>query len=187
VRSGPILIGYDGTEASDHALRGAAELLRGRRALVVVVWKSGLAFELIELPASSIGLPPAPIDIRTALEAEHSVYEGAERAARRATAMARELGLEAEPLVVAEDPEIAVDETLVRLARERDSQVVVVGAHAHGPILGSVSRGVVRHAPCPALVVRDTATDGRRGTRCARAKPRQPPPRPVPRTEATAA
>jgi nucleotide-binding universal stress UspA family protein len=119
------------------------------------VWKAGLAFELVELPASSIGLPPAPIDVRTALEAEHSVYEGARRAAERAAAVAQEHGLEAEPLVVAEDPEIPVDETLVRVARERDAQAVVLGAHAHGPILGSVSRGVVRFAPCPVLVVRD--------------------------------
>jgi nucleotide-binding universal stress UspA family protein len=155
VRSGPVLIGYDGTAASDHGLQAAAELLRERRALVVVVWKAGLAFELVELPASSVGLPPAPIDVRTALEAEHSVYEGARRAAERAAAVAREHGLETEPLVVAEDPEIPVDETLVRVARERDAQAVVLGAHAHGPILGSVSRGVVRSAPCPVLVVRD--------------------------------
>jgi hypothetical protein len=44
-----------------------AGLLGERPAIVVVVWKVGLAFELIELPASSIGLPPAPLDILTAL------------------------------------------------------------------------------------------------------------------------
>jgi nucleotide-binding universal stress UspA family protein len=156
MRSGPILIGYDGTAASERAVRETAELLPGRPALVVVVVKTGLAFELIELPASSIGLPPASIDIRTALEVEQSLLEGARRGAERAAALARDLGIDAEPLVVAEDPEVAVDETLVRLARERDAQVVVVGAHAHGPIIGSISRGVVRRAACPALVVRES-------------------------------
>jgi nucleotide-binding universal stress UspA family protein len=32
---------------------------------------------------------------------------------------------------------------------------VAVGAHRHGPILGSITRGVVRNASCPALVVRE--------------------------------
>jgi nucleotide-binding universal stress UspA family protein len=152
MRSGPILIGYDGTAAAERALRETAELLHGHRALVVVVAKTGLAFEL---PAKSIGLSPAPIDIRTALEVELSLLEDAQRGAERGAGLARDLGIDADPLVVAEDPDIAVDETLTRLARERDAQLVVVGAHAHGPIIGSIARGVVRRAPCPALVVRE--------------------------------
>jgi nucleotide-binding universal stress UspA family protein len=124
---------------------------------VVVVWKAGLTFELIERPTTAVGLPPSPLDVRTALAVEEAVYEQAQQAAEQASALARELGLEAEPLVVAEDAETPVDEVLVRLSQERDAQVVVVGAHAHGPILGSVSRGVVRRAPCPALVVREAA------------------------------
>lgn len=158
VGSGPILIGYDGTRASEHALREAAGLLGGRPALVVVVWKAGLSFELIELPASSIGLPPAPLDIRTALEADRAIYEGAQRAARQAAALARSLGLEAEALTVAEEPEIPVAETLLSLARERDAQAIVVGAHAHSGLLGSTSRAVVRLASCPVLVVREPAS-----------------------------
>jgi nucleotide-binding universal stress UspA family protein len=119
------------------------------------VWKAALGFELVELPAASVGLPPAPIDVRTALEVDRSLLESASRGAERAAELARELGLDAEPLVVAEDPDTPVDETLVRVARERDAQVVAIGAHKHGPILGSISRGVVRNAPCPALVVRE--------------------------------
>jgi nucleotide-binding universal stress UspA family protein len=122
---------------------------------VVVVWKAGLAFELLELPTSSVGLPPAPLDLRTALEADRSLYEGAQRAAEQAAGLARTLGLEAEPLVVAEEPEISVAESLVRLARERDAPAIVVGAHAHGGLLGSTSRAVVREARCPVLVVRE--------------------------------
>jgi len=155
VRSGPIVIGYDGTAAAERALRETAALLGGREAVVVVVWKAGLAFELVELPASSLGLPPAPIDVRTALEVDRSLLESASRGAERAAELARELGLDAEPLVVADDPETPVDETLVRVARERDAQVVAVGAHKHGPILGRISRGVLRNASCPALVVRE--------------------------------
>ena len=155
MRPGPVLIAYDGTAAAERALRETSELLPGRNALVVVVYKAGLVFELVELPAASAGLPPAPLDLRAALEIDRSLLEATRRGAEQAAATARELGLDAEPLVVTEDPEIPVDETLVSLARERDVQVVAVGAHNHGPILGSISRGVVRNAPCPALVVRE--------------------------------
>ena len=155
MRSGTILIGYDGTRTSEHALREAAGLLGPRPAVVVVVYKAGLAFELIELPASSIGLPPAPLDVRTALEVDRNTYERAQEAAERAAGLARMLGMEAEGLVVAEDPEISVAETLLRLAPERDAAALVVGSHRHGPILGSVSREVIRDASCPVLVVRE--------------------------------
>ena len=154
--SGTILIGYDGTAAAEHALREGAELLRSRPALVVVVWKAGLAFELLELPASSIGIPPAPLDLRTAIEVDRSLYEGAQRAAHRAAELARTLGLDADGIAVADDPETPVAETLVALAQEHDARTIVVGAHAHSDLLGSTTRGVVRHARCPVLVVRET-------------------------------
>jgi nucleotide-binding universal stress UspA family protein len=112
-----------------------------------------LAFELIELPASSGGLPPAPLDVRAALETERALYEGAQRAAQRATALARSLGLEADGLVVAEDPEVTVAETLLRIAGEREARAITVGAHPHGGLLGSTTRGLVRDARCPVLVV----------------------------------
>jgi nucleotide-binding universal stress UspA family protein len=157
VSAGTILIGYDGTRASEHALREAAALLGPRPALVAVVWKAGLAFELVELPASSIGLPPAPLDVRTALETDRALYESAQRTARQAAGLARDLGLEAEGIAVAEDPDVPVADTLLTLARERQARAIVVGAHAHGGILGSTSRDVVRRARCPVVVVREPA------------------------------
>ena len=98
-------------------------------------------------------LPPSPIDVRTAAEIDEHNYESAQHLARQGAELARELGLEADPLVVAEDPETPIAETIVSLAKERDAQAVVVGPHRHGPVLlGSVSRDVVRHAPCPVVV-----------------------------------
>ena len=155
VRTGPVLIGYDGTAASLNALSEAAALLSPRTAIIVTVWKAGLGFELIALPASSIGLPPAAVDVSTALDVDRRQFEAAQRAAAQAAKLARELGLEAEPLVVADDPDVPVAETLVRLAKERDAAALVVGAHPHGPILGSIARVVVREASCPVLMVRE--------------------------------
>jgi nucleotide-binding universal stress UspA family protein len=159
VRSGPIVIGYDGSAAAEHAVREAGELLRGRPALVVVVWKQGLGFELLELPTATIGLPPAQIDIRTAFEIDEAMQERAQRLAQNGAGLAREAGLEAEGLAVADDVDVPVSETIVKVARERDAQAIVVGAHGHGAaaevILGSTTRDIVRHGPCPVVVVRE--------------------------------
>jgi nucleotide-binding universal stress UspA family protein len=158
VRHGPLLIAYDGTPASTYALWEAAALLRGHKALVVTVYKPGLAFELMELPTATIGLPPAPLDVRTALEVEREIYEGARRMAEQGARLAQEAGLDVEGLAVAEEVEVTIAETIVDVARERDSRAIVVGAHGHGRlgevILGSTSRDVIRRAPCPVIVAR---------------------------------
>jgi nucleotide-binding universal stress UspA family protein len=156
--SGPVVIGYDGSQASLHAVREAGALLTGRPALVVVVWQQGIAFELQELPTVS-GLPPASIDVRTALEIEDALYERSQRLAEQGAHVAREAGFEAEPLVVADDVEVTIAQTLVNVARERDAQAIVVGAHGQGRmseiLLGSTSRDVIRRALCPVVVVRE--------------------------------
>jgi nucleotide-binding universal stress UspA family protein len=160
-RKGPVVIGYDGSPVADRALAEAAGLLAPRSALVVVVWEAGRGFEA----AWPVGLEvPVPVvDLRTALELEQEMYEAAERTARQGAALAISMGLQAESLVVADD--VSVADTLIQVASERDASAVVVGAHRHGGLsevlLGSTSRDVVRHARCPAIVVREgTDRDG---------------------------
>jgi nucleotide-binding universal stress UspA family protein len=156
VRTGPVVIGFDGTPASERALHEAASLFAGRRALVVVVWEAGRAFALAALPTTALGQPPGILDIRTAIEADRAMYEAAERLAGWGAAQARDAGLQAEGVAVADDMTVA--DTLIRLARERDAQTVVVGTHGHGRLsellLGSTTRSVIERAPCPVVVVR---------------------------------
>lgn len=153
-RTGPVVIGYDGSPVADRALAEAAGLLAPRAVLVVVVWEAGRGFEA----TWPVGLEaPVPVvDLRTGLELEQEIYEVAERTARQGAGLALSMGLQAESLVVADDVSIA--DTLVRVARERDAAALVVGAHRHRAVsevlLGSTSRDVVRHAPCPTIVVR---------------------------------
>lgn len=156
--NGPVVIAFDGSPSSEEAVRRSGELLPGRPAVVLVVWKQGIGFELLELPAATLGLPPAPIDIRTALEIDQAQQERAQQLAQRGAELARQAGFDADGVAVADDPDIPVSETIVAVARERHAQAVVVGAHGHGKIgevfLGSTSRDVIRHTPCPAIVVR---------------------------------
>jgi nucleotide-binding universal stress UspA family protein len=157
--SQPVLIAYDGSPAAEHAIRDSGRLLAGRRALVVVVWKAGLGFELLSLPTAGAGLPPATVDVRTALEFDRELQERALLLAREGAGVAREAGFDAEGLAVVEDQDFAVAEAIAREASKRDAAAVVVGAHGHGAlssvILGPISRDVIRHAPCPVLVVRE--------------------------------
>jgi nucleotide-binding universal stress UspA family protein len=157
--AGPVVIGYDGSSAADRAVRESGALLRGRQAVVIAVWKAGLGFEVLELPTATVGLPPAPVDVRTAMEIDEEQRERAQRLAQRGAELAREAGFEADGLAIADEVDVAVSETIVEEARKRDAQAVVVGAHGHGGIrsvlLGGISRDVIRHAPCPVVVVRE--------------------------------
>lgn len=158
-RTGPVIIGYDGSPTAERALADAAAVLRPGPALVVVVWEAGRAFEAAEWEAITLDLAAPTVDLRTAFELDQAVRAAAERTAQQGAAHARSLGLAAESLVVAD--EVSVAETLVRVAREQDAPALVIGARHHSALsevlLGSTEREVLRDAPCPVFVVRDEA------------------------------
>ena len=101
-------------------------------------------------------LPPSPLDIPTVREFYESLRGEARRAAEdSATALAPRFE-RTETRVVEGDPR----EVLVRVAREWDADLLVVGARGLGAVkrflLGSVSTTVLHHAPCSLLVARGT-------------------------------
>lgn len=158
MRSGPVVIAHDGSPDSEQAIRQTGPLLTGRPAIVVVVWKAGLGFELVAPGPTVTGLPPAELDIRTALDADRTLYEHARQLAQQGAALARAAGFAAEGLVVADDIDVPVSDTIVRVARERDAQAIVMGVHVHGrgdaAVVARITRDVIRQAPCPVVVVR---------------------------------
>lgn len=152
---GPLIIGFDGTPAAERAVRESARLLGPRPALVVTVWEAGRAFEMVTSPLLGLDMPAAALDVRTATDIDKAMYEAAQRIAQHGAALANEAGFQGEALVVAD--ELTVADTLLRVARERGSSAIVVGAHGHGALtellLGSTTRGVLKHADCPVIVV----------------------------------
>jgi nucleotide-binding universal stress UspA family protein len=146
-------VAFDGSSAAERAIREAASLFAPRRALVVVVFEAGRAFEAATLSAKALE-PAAMLDVSGGFEAEKAALETAERLAEQGAETAANAGLEAEGLAVA--GEVAVADTLARVAREHDAQAVVLGDHRHPEFrkltLGSTLAGLLRQAPCPVLV-----------------------------------
>jgi nucleotide-binding universal stress UspA family protein len=159
--SGLVVVGFDGTPAAERAVRAAAELFAGRKALVVTVWEAGRAFDLALIPARGYELPLSAIDVRAAEQLDQAMYREAQQLANWGARLAGDHGLDAEGLAVAD--ELNPADTLVRVAKEHEAQVMVVGGHQHGRlaelIFGSTTRGVLRHAHCPVLVAQDSAHD----------------------------
>jgi nucleotide-binding universal stress UspA family protein len=152
----PILIAYDGSELSKSALQHVAELFPGRPAVVATVWEPGLATLTVSPPASfgMRGLPPDPETVEAVDDAQR---DHATQVAREGAAMARSLGLEAEPHPVPDEADVA--DTLLDVARERGAAAVAVGSHGisglRPRVLGSVARKLVEHCDRPVIIVRD--------------------------------
>ena len=153
MHAGPVIVGFDGTQASVEAVREAGTLLGPRAALVVVVWEAGRNFEVATLPEQALDAP-ATLDIGGAFAGEEAAYEDAQRLAEHGAALAREAGLQADALAVADDQTVAG--TLIRLAHERDAPAVVVGGHHHhglGKLVHERTLDTLVHeAPCPVVV-----------------------------------
>ena len=146
---GTIVVGVDGSPASLAALRFAVEeaQLRDWSVVAVHAW-----LYLPPAPLAEPGLVPAPqVDVPGTLEA---LRDGADAEFQAALDAA-----------FAEDPPVEIERKLVEgdaaevLEQEsKKADLVVVGSRGHSGIravlLGSVSRHVVDHAPCPVVVVK---------------------------------
>jgi nucleotide-binding universal stress UspA family protein len=147
--AGRIVVGVDGSEHAQAALRWAGEeaKLRGATLVAAHAWTF--------TPSMAVGAPdlmamPAG-NIAEELDADRTA---AERALSDAVSAA--LGSDPDVTVEAVLIEDAPGEGLVALAQ--DAELVVVGTRGRGNIaqalLGSVSHHVVQHAPCPVVIVR---------------------------------
>ena len=81
-----------------------------------------------------------------------------EGVAQTLVARGRSMGVTVDFLVWEGDP----GESIIEAAQAEAADMIVVGSHGRGTVgrvlIGSVSDHVVRHAPCPVLVVRSGAT-----------------------------
>ena len=144
-----ILIATDGSAPARAAEALGLELARARgtTAGFVCVWAP---------LRGSFGMPlPEKLDPEF-LDAERTwAAETLEGASARAAAA----GLQAET-VIAKGPAV---QGICETAEQRRASMIVLGSHGGGAmmslIFGSTTLGVLQHAPCPVVVVRDNPTD----------------------------
>lgn len=139
---GSIIVGYDGSDGSEVALRWAtnAAKQRGRTLEVITTWS---------MPAADIGIG-ASSTLQDQLVEEFR--SDSQTVNDEGLAYAADQGVNAVGEVVVGRPAA----TLVRQSEGAD--MLVVGSHGAGGLtgflLGSVSRQVATHAKCPTVVVR---------------------------------
>jgi nucleotide-binding universal stress UspA family protein len=153
---GPTLIAFDGSAAARQAVAAAAALLKSRVTIVLTVWEAALAHAAVAAPPD-VAMTPA-VDPSAVLIADQALRGYAERVSNEGAELARSLGLDAEPLAMADGRDIA--RTIAEVARDRAASTIVVGSRGlsglRARLEGSTSKGVVKHAQCPVLVVHDT-------------------------------
>jgi nucleotide-binding universal stress UspA family protein len=132
-----IVVGYDGTEASERALGRAADLAVAFGSSVILTSVSAVMTSTAHGGGSDPTDPPE----------EHAALLDKGRAALA------ERGLQAETVLATGD----TAEAIVELAEQRSADLIVVGTREPGfweRLLGhSVSASVQRHARCDVLIV----------------------------------
>lgn len=144
----PIILATDGSPSATKATELAIELAHeaGAKLCVVAAWEGILTV----YPYAPYG--PVP-------EVDEAEQHRAASAAAAAKTRAQELGIEVETFVREGRPIDVVSDT----AKATGASLVVVGSHGWGALrrlaFGSVSMGLLHHAPCPVLVARFTPTE----------------------------
>lgn len=153
---GPLLVCYDGSEDAKHAIESAAELIGHRRAVVATVWQPLAGMDSVAWSGATAGTV-------NFVDLDRTAAEGGAVTADDGVRIAREAGMDAEPVAVkAAGP---VWKTILELADRHDAAAIVMGCRGftgiRSMLLGSVSSAVVHHADRPTLVVhRPNGHDG---------------------------
>ena len=152
-----ILIAFDGSATAGTAVRVAAALLPGARAVVATAPDNiAMRPETVSLTVPTI----SPEHVQNTLdELETDARGEAERIAREGADRARTHGLEAEATATAAGP--ATWSAVLELAHDRGVDAIVCGTRGRGgfarTLLGSTSTSLLHHSDLPLLVVPDGA------------------------------
>jgi nucleotide-binding universal stress UspA family protein len=159
-----VLICYDGSPSAKHAVINAANMLDQsvfprHDVTLLNVWN-----EPLPVPTDSSSYKDDPdgpsgdrlIEIAES-RAQETINEGRE--------LAMEHGLYAHALIACR--ESSVPATILRIAQEQDSSLIVLGTHPHGtpgPTLESISAAVVARSPRPVMIIPMSNPDSAAGT-----------------------
>lgn len=140
---GTIVVATDGSETGRRAVSEGIELARatGDSIVLVTAWQD---------PPTDVALPFEALVPPPAGEVERA---WAERTLEEARAEVERAGVPVET----DARRGSAAHEICEAARERGARLIVVGSHGwgllEGVLFGSVSRGVLAHAPCPVVIV----------------------------------
>jgi nucleotide-binding universal stress UspA family protein len=147
--AGPLLLCYDGSDDAVQAIERAGTLFGGWAAVVVTVWEPAAGL------ASMVWSGETPGADYVA-KLDRAAAENGARIAAEGARVARQAGLNAEPLAVEAAGSVA--KTLLRLADQNDAATIVLGSRGltglRSMLLGSVSQAVAHHSDRPTLIIR---------------------------------
>ena len=160
-----IVVGYDGSEESERALRRAAEIGEAFSSRLIVASVSGLAYAPAPVSALEPGAEPVPpafagpvapggtVPLPEPVPARPEPEELARRELERARMSLASRKVETEYVVELGDPA----ERLLEVADQRDADLIVVGSREHGfleRLLGRpVDEAVARRSERDVLLV----------------------------------
>lgn len=156
----PILIAFDGSPPARAAIEAASKLMAPRPVFVVTVWEAGLAYATAA-SAPDIEMTPS-VDPSTVLDVDNALHRQAEIVSNEGAELARSLGLDAEPLALADTGGVA--NTILDLAAEHHAAAIVIGSRGlsglRARLEGSTSKTVSKRASCPVVLVHGGEDDG---------------------------
>jgi len=136
-----ILLAVDGSEHGYHAARMAADLARAMKS------------EILRIVVSYNKIPPylGEPNLQQAINARLTEAQGI---LQKAVEAVGDVPAEIHTELIEGD----AAESIIEVAKTRESSVIVMGSRGLGGlaglVLGSTSQKVVSHAPCPVLIVR---------------------------------
>lgn len=136
-----ILLAVDGSEHSYHAARMAADLARAMKS------------EVLRIVVAYNRIPPylGEPNLQHAIDAR---LTEAQEIMQKAVEVVGDVPAEIHTELIEGD----AAESIIEVAKVRESSVIVMGSRGLGRlaglVLGSTSQKVVSHAPCPVLIVR---------------------------------
>lgn len=136
-----ILLAVDGSEHGYHAARMAADLARAMKS------------EILRIVVSFNKIPPylGEPNLQHAINARLTDAQGI---LQKAVEAVGDVPAEIHTELIEGD----AAESIIEVAKTRESSVIVMGSRGLGGlaglVLGSTSQKVVSHAPCPVLIVR---------------------------------
>jgi nucleotide-binding universal stress UspA family protein len=136
-----IVVPVDFSDVSGKVAETASSLAQAFGSRVILV-------HVAEPEPQFVGYDPGPLSVRVAVAADiHAEQERLDRLKEKFGSAD----------LVALHVQGSIPDEILKLARDHDADLIVMGSHGHGALyqlfVGSVTTAVLKEAPCPVLVV----------------------------------